>query len=249
MLAGWFADRGFLVPGCGAPHLRQAVASPSRTGRNQLREPLSSCLHVGPRRDCGPKRGKAAAAPVLLPQNWTKHPRLSRSGVTVGQKRLYLTRMAHNDENSPPECGAKWDKVPHPRWCCRAIDADDPQSGSNWAAGSGTQAHQNGKGSVMFRPATPGVESIIFPISAISGRWRYRSLSRQQFDACEFAPFLPFLASMRCRAFSDARIPYPGGNTSHGRRAPARACTCLRQDNSAKIAGTLSLAGSGGPAW
>ena len=53
----------------------------------------------------------------------------------VGQKRLHLTRMAHNDENSPPEYGAKSGKVPQSGLCCGATDAYDPQSDPNWAAG------------------------------------------------------------------------------------------------------------------
>jgi hypothetical protein len=54
--------------------------------------------------------------------------------------------MAHNDENSPPERGTKSDKVPQSGLCCRVSDADDPQSGPNWAAGGGTRAYQDGKG-------------------------------------------------------------------------------------------------------
>jgi hypothetical protein len=69
------------VPGSGAPHLHQIVADPSRTGWNQLSEPLLSCLYAGP-------------------------------GVIVGQKRRYATRMAHNDENSPPEYGQSGTKYP-----------------------------------------------------------------------------------------------------------------------------------------
>ena len=80
---------------------------------------------------------KAAATPVPLSQNRIKHPRLYRSGVTVGQKWRYTTRMAHNDENSPPEYGAKLNKVSQPGLCCGATDAYDPQSirpqlGTGW---------------------------------------------------------------------------------------------------------------------
>jgi hypothetical protein len=120
------------APGAAAPHLRQAVADLSRTGWDQPGEPLSSCLYADPQRDCGPKRGKTAATPVLPPQNGAKHPRLYRSGVTVGQKRRYATRMAHNAENRPVKYGAKLDKVPQSRWCCGASDAYDPQSDPNW---------------------------------------------------------------------------------------------------------------------
>ena len=49
----------------------------------------------------------------------------------VGQKRLYATRMAHNDENSPPEYWAKSGKTPQSRWCYGATDADGPQSGDD----------------------------------------------------------------------------------------------------------------------
>ena len=80
----------------------------------------------------GQSEEKTAAAPIPPPQNRTKCPRAYRSGAIVGQKRLYLTRMAHNSENRPAECGAKWDKAPQPGRCCGDADAYGPQSGPNW---------------------------------------------------------------------------------------------------------------------
>ena len=61
---------------------------------------------------------KTAAALVPLPQNRIKYPRLYRSGVIVGQKRLHATRMAHNDENAAEMGGANRGKVPQPGWSC-----------------------------------------------------------------------------------------------------------------------------------
>ena len=52
--------------------------------------------------------------PIPLPQNRTKYPRSLRLDAIVGQKWLYTTRMAHNDENSPAGRGAKHGKSPHP---------------------------------------------------------------------------------------------------------------------------------------
>ena len=76
----------------------------------------------------GQSEEKTAAAPIPPPQNRTKCPGSYRSRVIVGQKRLYLTRMAHNDENGPAERVAKWDKAPQPGRCCGAADADGPRS-------------------------------------------------------------------------------------------------------------------------
>jgi len=58
------------------------------------------------------KAGKDSGSTYSTTTKWTKFPQLYRSGVIVGQKRLHLTRMAHNAENKPTEYGAKFDKVP-----------------------------------------------------------------------------------------------------------------------------------------
>ena len=74
VLASRLADRGFLMPGSGTPHLRQTVANPSQTGWNQLTEPLSCCFTPAPGVIVGQSGEKTAAAPVSLPQNGTKRP-------------------------------------------------------------------------------------------------------------------------------------------------------------------------------
>ena len=115
-------------------------------------EPFSSSLRR-PQRDRGPKREKESGGTIPARQNRTKYPRSYRSGVIVGQKRRYTTRMAHNNENRPPGRGAKCDKPPQPGRCRGATDAYGPRSGPNRAPrsgpnrapGGGIQAHQDRK--------------------------------------------------------------------------------------------------------
>jgi hypothetical protein len=56
VLASWLAGRGFLVPGSGAPHLRQAVAEPLRTEdvtalAADNAEALAGCVRIPPAPD------------------------------------------------------------------------------------------------------------------------------------------------------------------------------------------------------
>ena len=112
VLAGWLTDRGLLVPGGGTPHLRQTRGEPV-TSRTESAHWTFVILPLRcPGVIVGQSGEKAAAAPVPLSQSRIKHPRLYRSGVTVGPKRLHLTRMTHNAENSSVKRGAKWDKLP-----------------------------------------------------------------------------------------------------------------------------------------
>ncbi len=121
----------------------QAANSRSRNLEAPACRRAVQCL----RGDRGPKRGKAAAAPLPPLQNGAKHPLAYRLAVIVGQKRLHTTRMAHDDENSPAGRRAKWDKTPQPERCGGVSDAYDPQSGPNCVPGAGTRAHQDGKDS------------------------------------------------------------------------------------------------------
>ena len=74
--------------------------------------------------------GEETAAPPISPsQNPTKCPGSRRLGEIVGQKRRYLPRMTHNDENCPARLGTKRSKAPQLRRRRGATDADDPRSG------------------------------------------------------------------------------------------------------------------------
>ena len=46
----------------------------------------------------------------------------------MGQKWRYTTWMTHNDENSPPECRAKWGKISQRGEAAGATDTYDPRS-------------------------------------------------------------------------------------------------------------------------
>ena len=135
---------------------------------------------------------ETAAPPISPPQDRTKCPGSHQPGVIVGQKRLYLTRMTHADENRPAGCGPKWGKASQPGCCCGVADAHDPRSGpcGRRAAGPGlTRMPHPRQTRASRRFPAPGtfVDFLELPLSV--HRYSLSSVRAEQADAsCCYRP-------------------------------------------------------------